>query len=303
MAVSGAAGFLESLYRDWSARMAVPPGMSLPATRSLFEEWQSATREPEGVTYRSESLAGIEGIWCLPAGSDRSRVLLYLHGGGFMCGSPSSHRKLAAHLARAMNSTALVIDYRRTPEFPYPAQIDDTRAVFDELLSRGFSASDVFLGGDSAGAAIAVSAVARQLRDNSPRAGGVICISPWLDLELTGSSLTTSAATDFLIASPSGPELIAAYLGSDARADDPSVNPILADLTGFPPLYITAGSGEGLRDDAITLNRRAQLAGVDSTLSLVDGMQHVFVLMAGRAAEADDEIERIAAWFRSHTES
>jgi monoterpene epsilon-lactone hydrolase len=99
------------------------------------------------------------------------------------------------------------------------------------------------------------------------------------------------------VPTPSGPELIASFLGSQGSADDPRANVVLADYSGFPPLYINAGSGEALLDDARALDRLARESGVNSTLSVVEGMQHVFIMLAGRASEADDEIRRIAEWF------
>lgn len=122
MGISPQSDFLRALYQSWSDRMAANPGLTIADLRSLFDEGHQPTLEPEGVTYKSDRLAGIEAIWALPQGADTKQVILYTHGGGFAVGSADSHRKLAGHLAKHLGVTAVVIDYRRAPEHPlaYP---------------------------------------------------------------------------------------------------------------------------------------------------------------------------------------
>ena len=126
---------LRDLYADWSQIMAATPDLTIRLLRSLFDEWHQPTVEPQGVTYREDTVGGVPGIWCLPEGADKSKVLLYTHGGGFAVGSASSHRKLAAHVAKALGSVSFVLDYRRAPEFGHPAQIEDGVSAFDALVA------------------------------------------------------------------------------------------------------------------------------------------------------------------------
>jgi hypothetical protein len=114
------AEFLNTLYQSWTERMAANPAMTISDLRGLFEEWHKPTLEPEGVTYRHEVLGGVDAIWATPLDADRSKVILYAHGGGFAVGSAASHRKLAGHLAKELSVTALAVDYRRAPEHPFP---------------------------------------------------------------------------------------------------------------------------------------------------------------------------------------
>ena len=104
---------LRVLYADWSGIMAGTPELAMRLLRSIFDEWHQPTREPEDVTYREETVGGVPGIWALPIGADRAKVLLFTHGGGFAVGSAASHRKLAGHVAKALGVTAFVLDYRR----------------------------------------------------------------------------------------------------------------------------------------------------------------------------------------------
>lgn len=299
MAISPEADHLRALYQDWSDRMAADPQMSLPMMRSLFEEWHQPTREPEGVTYKDETVAGVAALWAYPVGANTKKVLLFTHGGGFAVGSSASHRKLAGHMAKALGVTAIVIDYRRAPEHPFPAQLDDATAVYKELLQRGFAAGDIATIGDSAGGNLAVSIVLKLRDDKLPLPGHVISLSPWLDMEHKGQTLVTNEATDPLVKKPILEAMSSMFLGENGSAKNPLANPLYADYKGFPRLYINAGSVETLRDNAERLHERAKAAGVDSTLSVVEGMQHVFPFLAGRAVEADQEIQRIARWYNN----
>src|SRR5574340_1767793 len=177
---------LHDLYADWSQVMAATPDLGICLLRSLFGEWHPPTVEPEGVTYREDTVGGVPGIWCLPVGADASKVLLYTHGGGFAVGSASSHRKLAGHVAKALGAVSFVLDYRRAPEFQHPAQIEDGVAVFDALVASGIAARDITTIGDSAGGNLAIAIALALAEQGKQGPGGVIAFSPWLDMENKG---------------------------------------------------------------------------------------------------------------------
>ncbi|HEY8710153.1 MAG TPA: alpha/beta hydrolase [Burkholderiaceae bacterium] len=299
MATSPEADFLRALYQGWSDRMTANPALTIADLRSLFDEWHQPSLEPEGVTYKSEALAGVETIWALPVGADPTKVILYTHGGGFAVASAASHRKLAGHLAKHLGVTAVVLDYRRAPEHPFPAQIEDSTAVYRELLARGIKAQNITTSGDSAGGNLAISTVLKLRDDGVALPGAVIAFSPWLDMEHVGKTLETNDATDALVHKPILEAMSGMFLGENGSRTNPLTNPLKANYKGFPRLYITAGGAETLLDNATELAEIAKAAGVNVTLSVVDGMQHVFPCLAGRAVEADDEMRRIARWFKA----
>lgn len=288
---------LRALYADWSEILSTPPGLHIRLLRSLFEEWHQPTREPEDVTYKEDTVAGVSGIWALPIEADRSQVLLYLHGGGFAVASAASHRKLAAHVAKMLGVTAFVLDYRRAPEHIHPAQLHDGVAVFTALVASGIAPADITTIGDSAGGNLAVAIPLALREQGQPLPGRVIAFSPWLDME----NHVTNSATDALITRELLDGMIAGVLGGTVDPRNPLANPLHADFTGFPKLYINAGSAEALVDNATRLAVRARGAGVDVTCSVVDGMQHVFLFLAGRGRQADEEIGRIARWYAGGT--
>jgi len=290
---------LGAIYAEWTEEFVANPEMSLRLMRWVFEDWQRATAEPEDVTYKSTELGGVPGILVTPLAADPTQVLVFLHGGGFALGSSASHRKLAGHVARACGATAFVADFRRAPEHPYPAQIADTAAVFDALVRDGIRPADITFIGDSAGASIAIATTLRMQRDGSRTPGLVMAISPWLDMENTGETLVSNNDTDFLITREGLQGNIDRYLSGGADPTDPLVNPLYADLTGFPPLYITAADIESLYADATRLHALAQDAGVAVTFDVAPGHQHVFPLQAGHLAAADSSIATMADWYHA----
>lgn len=290
---------LGRMYAEWTVEFTAAPDMSLPVLRWVFEDWQRATAEPEGVTYASRAIGGVPGILVTPLDADPRQVLLVLHGGGFALGSSASHRKLAGHLAKAAGATAFVADFRLAPEHPYPAQLDDADAVIDALISEGHTAADITPVGDSAGASIAIATTLRRMQRGAPLPAQVIAVSPWLDMENSGDTIETNDATDFLIARAGLQGNIDRYLSGGADPTDPLVNPLYADFTGFPRLYIASSASESLYHDAVRLAERAQRDGVDVTFDSVEGEQHVWLLQAGNHAPADASVARIANWYRA----
>lgn len=230
--ISAEADALRALYADWSQLLTSMPDLPMRLLRSIFDEWHQPTREPEDVSYREDDVGGVPGLWALPAGADTSQVLLYTHGGGFAVGSAASHRKLAGHVAKALGVTAFVLDYRRAPEHPHPAQLEDGVAAFTALVERGIEPGNITTIGDSAGGNLAI-AIPLALRDKGqPMPGRVIAFSPWLDMENSGETLVTNDATDALITVPLLAGMIAGVL-DNGRIDptNPLANPLYADST------------------------------------------------------------------------
>jgi acetyl esterase/lipase len=232
-----------------------------------------------------------------PLDADPSRIFLVMHGGGFALGSSASHRKLAGHLAKACGVHAFVADFRLAPEHPYPAAVEDGLSVIDGLLEQGYAMRDVTPVGDSAGGNLAIAMVLRLMAAGRELPHEVITMSPWLDMENTGETIETNDATDFLITREGLQANIDRYLGGTADPTDPFVNPLYADLTGFPRLYIDAGDVESLFHDSQRLHALAEKCGVDVTFSVGVGQQHVFPFLGGRHEPADQEIARIASWY------
>ena len=190
--------------------------------------------------------------------------IVYTHGGGFAVGSADSHRKLAGHLAKALGVTAVVLHYRRAPEHPFPAQIEDAVAAYKALLDKGFDAEKISTAGDSAGGNLAIASVLKMRDLRLPLPGSVIAFSPWLDMALRGATLETNSATDALVSRGILEAMAGMFLGGKTDPRDPLANPLENDFKGFPPLYITAGGAETLLSDSETLHAKARAADVNT---------------------------------------
>ncbi len=285
------------LWRSVSTRMAANPGIDILTRRAMLDALQELASEPVDVTYEEILAAGQRALWVNPLGAAADRVILFLHGGGFIAGSINCHRKLAAHLAKATGCRALVPSYRLAPENSFPAQLDDTFGIYQWLLNEGFDPSHVATMGDSAGGNLAISICLRAQAQNLPFPAAIIGISPWLDMEVKGWTLDTNKDRSAVGSRESYQQIVGMLLkGHDPT--DPFANPLYADLTGFPPIYLSAGTEEALLDNPQRLAESAKKARVDVTLKIAEGMQHVYEFMAGRAPEADEAIADIAVWLR-----
>ena len=284
------------------SQFTVPPG---PATTSLeeqrrgWEESAAGTPLPPGTRTTAITMDGVPGLLVItPESSDRQWIV-HLHGGGFTAGSPVTHRAFAAQLASAARAVVLLVDYGLAPEHPFPSARDDVITAY-RWARRAQPASTSFVfSGDSAGGHVAVTAVLElaEAGDNLPRA--VALLSPWLDLTLSGESMTTRAAVEPVVSREQLAVCARLYAGG-RNPDDPELAPFSADLKGFPPLLIHAGADEILLSDAERMAQRARAAGVAVDLQIWPEMWHVWHLWAPELPEANQAIADIAQFFRRH---
>lgn len=272
------------------------PDMPLEEVRAILECWGDHTREPAGVDCHEEAVGGVPAIWAVPHDCAQDRVAICSHGGGYSCGSMHSHRKLYAHLAKAIGCRAAIVDYRRVPEHPYPAAAGDVLAVYRAVLAAGVAPGHIVLAGDSAGGALSVAVLLQAREQGLPLPAAVLALSPWVDLEATGASYTENAERDVVNSRALVVAMAAAVLGDEGDPHDPRLSPLRAELAGLPPMYVQVGGDETLLDDARTLVAAARRAGGTAELDVVDGMQHCFQVLAGNVPQADDAIGRLAGW-------
>ncbi len=243
---------------------------------------------------------GVPAEWVAAPGADPRRTMLYLHGGGYVICSINTHRELASRLARAAAARVLVINYRLAPEHPHPAAVEDAVTAYRWLLGRGASPARTVIAGDSAGGGLTVATLVA-LRDAGvalPAAG--VCISPWVDMEGLGESMTTKADVDPMVQREQLVEMGKLYLGGKPPRT-PLASPLYADLHGLPPLLIQVGTAETLLDDSTRLAGCALEAGVDVMLEPWEDMIHVWHIFATMLPEAREAIERVGAFVRERT--
>jgi epsilon-lactone hydrolase len=244
---------------------------------------------------------GVKAEWITANNAASDRVILYLHGGGYVMGSVDTHRELVARISKAAQARALALDYRLAPENPFPAAVDDSITAYRWLLAQGYKPGRIVIAGDSAGGGLAVSTLLA-LRDiGSPAPAGAVCMSPWVDFEAEGASMTSRAERDMLVSREAILNLAKLYLGEQGSLREPLAAPINAVLNDLPPLFIQVGDAETLLDDSTRLADHAEEAGVDVTLQIWEEMPHVWQLAAPVLPEGQEAIEKIGAFVLART--
>jgi len=231
---------------------------------------------PPDIIVETVDANGIRSEWTATPDADLGKVVLYLHGGGYVIGSLDSHRHLVAEVGRAARARTLAIDYRLAPEHPFPAAVDDALAAYRFLLSvGGVPSTGITIAGDSAGGGLVVATMAAIRDAGLPQPACGWSISPWVDMEAIGNSMISKAAIDPTVQKAGILDLAKQYLnGADPRS--PHAAPIYADLRGLAPLLIHVGAAETLLDDAVRLAQVAGSADVPVDLQIWPEMIHVW---------------------------
>jgi epsilon-lactone hydrolase len=272
--------------------------MDLAHQRDAGEHAEDMSSEPQGVTY--EEAYAVDGLWATPRSWNGESAIMYLYGGGYVISSPHSRRKLAGHLANASGARALIPRYHLAPERPFPSAVEDAADDYRWLLEEGSHPERVVIAGDSSAGGLTVAAMLKLRDDGSPLPAGGVPISPWVDLACTGQTLEANAKVDLTVTKASLQRMAGQYLhGADPRT--PLASPLYADLSGLPPLLVVVGGNEALLDDSVRLARSAGMAGVDVTLYIGAGMQHIFTIYCGVIPEADAAVAMIGTFIRSRT--
>lgn len=260
---------------------------SLETTRKgqdKLGELMSALHRRE-VYMKDHDFGPFQGAWVMPKDERRSGVVLYLHGGGYTCGSLEYAKGFAATLASQCGVRVFCAAYRLAPENPYPAAVDDALEAYRYLLKKGYAPRQILLCGESAGGGLIYALCLRLRQESMPLPCGLIGISPWVDLTGSGQSYETNRDND-----PSLTQELLEFYAKCYTADptDPLCSPLFGDLTGFPPSLLFAGGDEILLDDARALQKKLVSCGCKSTLRVAPERWHAYVLYCLNENMEDD---------------
>ena len=268
--------------------------------RRRIEEIGSVWPVADDISLEPVEVDGIGSEWSIAPGSDPSRVLLFLHGGGYCSGSLVSHRRLVTEAGRAAKARTLALGFRLAPEHPFPAAFDDALTAWRWLSRQGIAARHIAVGGDSAGGGLTVALINR-LRDAGEALPACAwLISPWTDLTMSGSTLATKDAVDPIIHKPYLAELADAYVPAGIDKKDPRVSPLFADLRGLPPTLIQVGSAETLLDNSTRFAAAAGAAGVAVTLEIWPDMIHAWPMWNAHLEPGRRALAHAGAFIRRH---
>ena len=254
---------------------------------------------PDDLTLEAVT-APVKGEWHRPKNADPGRTILYLHGGGYVFGSPKSHRDMTFALARETAAEVFSLDYRMASEHPFPAAVDDALDAYRWLLGQGRDPAQMVVAGDSAGGGLALALMLSIKARGLAMPAAAVLLSPWTDLAATGASLDRNEKSDAMFKKLYIVEGAKRYLGgADAKA--PLASPLYGDLAGLPPMLIFASDSEVLLDDSVRLKERLDAAGVSAELVIGKGLIHVWPIFPGRFPEARKSIGQAAAFIRERT--
>jgi acetyl esterase/lipase len=242
---------------------------------------------------------GVPAEWISVADSTDKMTILYLHGGGHVIGSTTSHADLVARLSRATGARALSLNYRLAPEHPFPAALEDAQAAYLWLLDNGARPETIVVSGDSAGGNLALALMLALKDAGEPLPRGAALISPGTDFARKGGSYEDRVEADPIL-SPALVDVWARLYLGDADPESPLVSPLRGDLGGLPPILIIVGDAEILLDDAVRFAEKATEAGVDCTIEVWEEMVHIFPIFAPILPEGQQAIDRIGEWVKEH---
>jgi acetyl esterase/lipase len=245
---------------------------------------------PRGAAFREAD--GL--VWSGPEPTDAA--LLHFHGGGFVMGSPRTHRHLAARLGLAARVPAATAAYRLAPEHPHPAQVDDALAAYARLTARGLR---VAVSGDSAGGGLAFALVLAARTAGLPDPACVVAFSPWCDMTLSSPTLAANAEVEAMLPVARVPEIVAMRMGG-ADPADPLASPARGAFDTPPPALIFASRAEILAGDAQAMAEALRRGGGAATLVWDETAPHAWPIFAGLTPEGDAAVARAGAFIAEH---
>lgn len=276
----------------------VDENFSVEKFRADVDRASARLKLPEDVTARKFSLEEMGAEWIIPENPVENKVLLYIHGGGFISGSCLTHRMHVAKFARECRLRSLVFDYRLAPEHPFPAAVDDCVTAFEWLLNQGYNPDNIIVGGESAGATLTLSLLLALKEKNAPLPKAAFSISPVTDLSCSAKSFEYNAKHDV---APMGSWTVWTNMyiaGSDIK--NPLLSPQFGNYKGIPPLYFCIGTHEIHFDDCVNVARNAEQSGVDVTIKKWENMVHAFPLLTPLFPEAKKAFEEICAFVKQN---
>ncbi len=270
-----------------------------PALRDYIEARRISVY-PKDVSIEAVNELGVKGEWHRPSAGGEGRVILYLHGGGYIFGSTGLYRSMTMPMASIAGADLFSLEYRLAPEHPCPAAIEDAVAAYEWLLNKGIAPDRIVVGGDSAGGGLALAMLQALRHDGRPAPAGAFVYSPWTDLAATGRTVAENSASDCMFQEASIRANGKQYAGT-LDLKDPRVSPLYGNFRGLPPLLVFASLDEMLFDDAARTVEKARTAGVDVRHEWRRGLCHVWPLFYPLFPETKEALALTAAFIRERT--
>jgi epsilon-lactone hydrolase len=287
------------LFRGQRKKEVFDLNTSIPAFRERCEKGAAKFgRIPEGISVDPLFIHEMKAEWLIPEGASNSKVVMYLHGGGYVSGSCSDHRGIISKFAKITGVATLLYEYRLAPEHPFPAAVEDSVRVYQWLLDAGYSPGNILFAGESAGGGLCLATLLALNERHLPMPVAAVAISPWTDLTCSGESYRTKNRVS--PAPLNSWNVFSHYYVGDDVATNPLISPLFGDPGGLPPMLINAGMDDELYDDGEQFYLKAREAGVDVTFRPGVGMIHCYPLLAPMFREATEAMNEITTFIKKH---
>lgn len=253
---------------------------------------------PEGLTVKPQIIEGMQAEWLIPDGANRDKLILYVHGGGYVSGSCNDHRGFVSKFAKNTGVTNFTYEYRLAPEHPFPAALDDSVKIYEWLLASGYKPENILIAGESAGGGLTLAILLALKERQIEMPAAAVAISPWADLTCSSDSYRTK--NKFSPAPLNSWFVFSKHYCGNNPANLPLISPVYGDLKGLPPLLINSGVNDELFDDGEKFAHKAKKAGVDVTFKAGVGMLHCYPLLAPMFKEATEAMNEIVGFVQHH---
>ncbi len=267
--------------------------------RNVLEKGASAFKTDPTVTAESFCVGPINAMWLVPDNDDNTRIVFYVHGGGYVAGSINSHKDLASKIAKSSGAKTLIFDYRLAPEHPFPAGLNDVKIMYDWAFKNYNQTHTISVVADSAGAGLALAMLTSINLNEIALPASVVLISPWIDLTCINDSHIINQDNDPMLDSTILKKTAKMY--TDKLLTDPQVSPIYNDFIEFCPTLIQTGENEILLDDSKYLAKKMKEANVEISLEIWGDMFHVWHYFARYLKEGRQAISRIGKFIKSYS--
>lgn len=279
----------------WVVSPLLSPRIPVRIQRELISKAYLTSIPPKGCHFQKLEAEGLP-LTRVSYSDEPRGIVLYFHGGGYICGSSRTHRGVTGQLSRSSGAMLIVPDYRLAPEHPFPAALDDAETLYRALLDEGHPPTAISFAGDSAGGGLAVT-LAIRLRDKGiPLPASLTLFSPWADLS---NDHLYSPEKEPLLSRQWIDKAASLYCGGESRSN-PLISPVHGDLSGLPPMLIQVGSEEILMNDAQRLADVARRDGVEVRLDIYNSLWHVFQVHAGQLDRATEAVNDAGNFIRQH---
>lgn len=255
------------------------------------------SRIPRGITIKEQFIEGMKSEWIIPEDSKANKVILYVHGGGYVSGSCGDHRGFVAKFAKNTGVQNLLYEYRLAPEHSFPAALEDSVKMYNWLLASGFKPENILIAGESAGGGLCLATLLALKERSIPLPVAGVAISPWTDLTCSSESYKTK---NKLSPAPLNSwTIFSKYYVGDNSAKDPLISPLFGDLKGLPSIFINSGEDDELFEDGEKFYLKSKEAGVDIRFRAGIGMLHCYPLLSPMFREATEAMNEIVDFVKT----